>query len=95
MIAVRAGAYFDTSAVPDRTIERQYLDANKLGLSGGASLHAAGWRFDAALDGIIPTTRTVANNAMDVMGFTPLVNKAPGDYRGTLLTFELAAARRF
>ena len=31
----------------------------------------------------------------DVMGFTPLVNKAPGDYRGTLITFELAAARPF
>ena len=94
-LAVRGGAYVDTAAVPDRTIERQYIDSNKLGLSAGASLHAAGWRFDAALDGIIPTTRTVTNNAMDVMGFTPLVNKAPGDYRGTLLTLELAAARPF
>ncbi|HUS33270.1 MAG TPA: outer membrane protein transport protein, partial [Kofleriaceae bacterium] len=95
VLALRAGTYFDTSAVPDRTIERQYLDTDKLGLSGGASLRAGGWRFDAALDGVIPTTRTVENNAMDVMGFTPLVNKAPGDYRGTLITFEVAAARPF
>ncbi|HTL36667.1 MAG TPA: outer membrane protein transport protein [Kofleriaceae bacterium] len=94
-LALRAGTYFDTTAVPDRTIERQYLDSNKLGLSAGTTLRAAGWRFDAALDGIIPTTRTVENNATDVMGFTPLVNTAPGDYRGTLITFELSAARPF
>jgi long-chain fatty acid transport protein len=94
-VAVRAGAYFDTAAVPDRTLERQYLDTNKLGLSAGTSVGLGSWRFDAALDGIIPTTRTVENNAMDVMNFTPLVNKAPGDYRGTLITFELAAARPF
>lgn len=94
-LAVRAGTYLDTAAVPDRTLERQYLDTNKVGLSAGTSLRAAGWRFDLALDSIIPTTRTVENNAMDVMGFTPLVNIAPGDYRGTLIMFELSAARPF
>jgi long-chain fatty acid transport protein len=94
-VAVRGGAYFDTTAVPDRTLERQYLDSNKLGLSAGTSMRVGSWRFDAALDGIIPATRTVKSNAMDVMGFTPLSNKAPGDYRGTLITFELAAARPF
>ena len=94
-IAVRAGGYFDTYAVPDRTIERQYVDSNKVGLSAGASLHAAGWRFDTAFDGIIPRTRTVPDNTADVMGVSALVNKSPGEYRGTLLTFELAAARQF
>jgi long-chain fatty acid transport protein len=94
-LGVRAGAYFDTKAVPDRAIERQYLDSDKVGLSVGTSVRLAGWRFDAALDGIIPRTHTIEHNAMDVMGFTPLVNKAPGDYRSALITFELAAARPF
>ena len=92
-VAVRAGTYFDQSAVPDRTIERQYLDSNKVGISAGASLRAAGWRFDAALDGIVPSTRTVPDNASDVMGVGALQNKAPGAYSGTLITFELAAVR--
>ncbi len=94
-VSVRAGTYFDQYAVPERTIERQYLDSNKVGLSGGASFRASEWTFDLAVDGIIPTTRTVENNAAEVMNFTPLVNKAPGDHRGTLITFELAAARQF
>ena len=92
-IAVRAGVYFDESAVPDRTIERQYFDTNKLGVSVGASLRALGWRFDAAIDGIVPATRTVADNANEVMGVSALQNKAPGQYSGTLITFELAATR--
>lgn len=95
MVRLRAGAYFDMYAVPDQSLERQYLDTNKVGLSAGTSLLAGGWRFDAAVDGVIPTTRTVDSNATAVMGFTPLVNKAPGDYRGQLFTFELAAARPF
>jgi long-chain fatty acid transport protein len=94
-VALRAGAYYDTAAVPDRTIERQYTDSDKIGLAGGASVSVGGWRFDAAVDGLIPQTRTVPNNSAEVMGFTPLLNKAPGDYRGTLVTFELAVARPF
>jgi long-chain fatty acid transport protein len=94
-LAVRGGAYFDTAAVPDRTLTRQYTDANKLGLSAGASLRAAPWRFDAAIDGVIPHTRTVPDNSADVQGVPALANKAPGDYRGTLLTLELAVARQF
>lgn len=95
LLSLRAGAYYDQYAVPDLTLERQYLDSNKVGLSAGASFHASSWRFDMAVDGIIPSTRTIENNVDEVMNFTPLVNKAPGDHRGTLITLELAAARQF
>jgi len=94
-LQLRAGGYYDTPAVPDRTLERQYSDSHKFGVSAGATLHAVGWRFDIAGDSIIPRTRTVENNAAAVMGFGALVNKAPGDYIGGLITFELAAARQF
>ena len=81
--------------MPDATAERQYSDSHKVGLSVGASVQAAGWRFDTAVDGIIPRTRSVPYNAQEVAGVGALRNKAPGDYRGTLITFELAASRRF
>ncbi len=94
-VQVRAGAYYDSPAVPDLTLERQYSDSHKLGVSLGTSVHAAGWRFDLAADGIIPRTRHIADNSDDVMGIEALQNAAPGDYTGSLLTFELAAARAF
>ena len=94
-LAVRAGTYVDTAAVPDRTIERQYLDSTKLGVAAGASYAIADWRVDAALDVVVPSTRTVPNNTMATAAFPSDRNKAPGDYAGTLVTFELAAARRF
>lgn len=93
--AVRAGAYVDTNAVPDRTIERQYLDLLKIGLSAGATLHAAGWRIDSALDVGVPGSRTVPNNHMATSAFPADRNKAPGEYKGTLITFELAVAHGF
>jgi len=91
-LAVRAGAYFDTAAVPDRTIERQYLDSDKLGIAVGGSLHTAGWRVDAAVDVVLPSTRTVPDNTAATMAFPADTNIAPGDYKGTLITFELAVA---
>lgn len=95
-IALRAGGYFDTAAVPDRSIERQYSDSNKIGVSAGASFKLGAWRLDTALDAIVPRgARIVPNNSAEVMGFTPLVNKAPGEYKGSLVTFELAVARPF
>jgi long-chain fatty acid transport protein len=93
--ALRAGTYYDTPAVPDRTLERQYSDTHKVGVSVGSSIHAGAWRFDMAADGIVPRTRHVEHNADEVMGFTVLQNKAPGNYIGSLITFELAAARQF
>jgi long-chain fatty acid transport protein len=94
--AIRGGVYLDTPAVPDRTIERQYLDSTKLGIAAGGSVRFATWRIDTAIDLVLPSTRSVPNNRADTMGFTPsIANKAPGDYKGTLVTFELAVARTF
>jgi long-chain fatty acid transport protein len=95
-LSARAGTYFDSAAVPDFSIERQYADSNKVGIAAGGSVRTGPWRFDAAVDGIIPRTRTVPNTSMQALGGVgALANKAPGDYRGTLVTFELAAAREF
>lgn len=94
-VAIRAGAYFDSAAVPDFSIERQYTDSNKVGVSAGGGVRSGSWRFDAAIDGIIPRTRRVPNTSDRAAGVGALANKAPGDYRGTLVTFELAAAREF
>lgn len=94
-VQVRAGAYYDSPAVPDVTLERQYSDSHKLGVSLGTSVHAAGWRFDLAADGIIPRNRHIPDNSDDVMGVETLQNTAPGDYVGSLITFELAASRPF
>lgn len=93
--AVRAGTYYDTPAVPDYSLERQYSDSHKFGVSVGASVRAGAWRFDIAADSTIPRTRIVPDNREDVMGFTVLQNKSPGEYRGSFSTFELAAARQF
>lgn len=94
-LSLRGGAYVDTAAVPDRTLERRYLDAHKLGLATGASLSTASWRFDAALDLVLAPTRSVPDNTAATTSFPADRNRAPGDYAGTLLTFELAAAYRF
>ena len=93
--AVRAGAYIDTNAVPDRTIERQYFDLLKIGVSAGASVRTSGWRFDGAVDFGPPNTRSVPNNHAATSAFPADRNKAPGDYKGTLLTIELAVAHAF
>jgi long-chain fatty acid transport protein len=89
---LRGGAYFDSAAVPDRTIERQYLDSDKIGVAVGTSLHLAGWRLDAALDTVVPSTRTVPDNTSATSAFPADRNKAPGDYSGTLVTFEVGVA---
>src|SRR5262249_47137458 len=94
-LVVRAGAYLDTAAVPDRTIERQYLDSNKIGVAAGAGYRIGSWRAEAAIDVVLPSTRTVPNNVAPTMAFPAERNKAPGDYAGTLVTFELGVARAF
>lgn len=92
-VALRAGAYVDTAAVPDRTIERQYLDSRKIGVAGGGSFRFGAWRVDAAVDFVLPNTRTVPQNTATTPDYDRA--KAPGDYRGTLLTFEASVARVF
>ena len=66
--AVRAGAYYDTHAVPDRTIERQYTDNNKIGLSSRREhqVQARGASIPPSTVSCL-ATRTVPNNAVEVM----------------------------
>lgn len=92
--ALRGGFYHDTQAVPDRTIERQYLDSPKFGLSLGSSIGFGSWRLDLGVDGTGGGGRTVPDNSAEVTGFPPLENIAPGEYKGTVITFEAAAVRR-
>ncbi len=94
-VALRGGTYIDTSAVPDRTIERQYYDTLKYGFATGASVTYNAWRFDVALDGIVAPARTVPDNTVETTNFPADRNTAPGTYSGTLVTFELTAAYRF
>lgn len=91
---VRAGAYLDGNAVPDRTIERQYLDDTKVGGAIGGGLVLGAWRVDAALDVLAGPPRTVPDNRGDVGMFTGLANVAPGEHSGRVITVELAVARR-
>lgn len=93
-LALRAGAYVDGNAVPDRTIERQYLDDTKLGGALGAGLTRGRWRLDLAVDLLTGPPRTVPDNRAEVGPFTSLANVAPGEHSGSVLTFELALARR-
>ncbi|CAN5873603.1 outer membrane protein transport protein [soil metagenome] len=92
-VAVRGGAYYDTSAVPDRTSERQYLDSNKIGVSAGGSFRTGPWRIDTAVDFLLPNTRTIPQNTPATPDYERA--KAPGDYKGTLFTFEASVARVF
>ena len=93
-VTLRAGAYVDTSAVPDRTIERQYLDANKFGGSLGAGIEIARWRVDVAVDVAGGPARTVPDNSDEVGAFSGRANLAPGEHEGQVLSFELALTRR-
>jgi long-subunit fatty acid transport protein len=96
-LALRAGGYFDTNAIPDYTIERQYIDREKFGLSYGASFGVGAWRVDFGGDllGVVGgSPRTVPDNSADVGGFGALRNVSPGEYSSKLLTFELAVVRR-
>ena len=55
----------------------------------------AAWQFDYAIDVVLAGTRVVPNNDLATQTFPADRNIAPGDYKGTLLTFELGAAAAF
>jgi long-chain fatty acid transport protein len=92
-LALRAGTYFDSSAVPDRTIERHYLDDNKFGIAGGASLTLRKWRIDAALDVVLPGARRVDDNRMEVGPWPERGNIAPGVHAGSVFSLAFAVSR--
>jgi long-chain fatty acid transport protein len=86
-VAVRGGLLFDGSAVPDRTIERQYLDAPKYGLATGASFVLSRRAvLDVALHAVGGPKRTVPDTAMDIPDWEAQQNIAPGEHSGSVLT---------
>lgn len=92
--ALRGGVYFDTNAIPDQNIERQYVDRDKLGASLGFGVGRGTWRFDLGADFTGGAGRTVPDNSADVGAFPELANAAPGEYSSLLFTLEAAVVRR-
>lgn len=92
-LTVRAGAYFDSNAVPDRTIERQYLDDQKLGVAAGASVTLGPWRADLGVDVVLPGSRTVPDNRADLASWPERANVAPGEHAGSVLGLAFAVVR--
>jgi len=102
-LAVRAGVTYDTNAVPDSTIERQFFDDDKLMAAvGGSYLIAGAWRVDTAFEAGIPLgARNVPDNFDELgswtnfgtgVGVSPQsrANSSPGKHESSLYTFELA-----
>ncbi len=87
-LIVRGGLAFDSSAVPDRTIERQYLDADKFGLAAGASIGLSKRMIlDLGLNAVGGPARQVPDTTADVPGSWPSQrNLAPGDHNGQVFT---------
>jgi long-chain fatty acid transport protein len=90
---LRGGYTFDGTAVPDRTIDRTFLDAPKHCVAVGASLKLREWfTLDAAFEGVVSPVRHVPRND-DAYGttFGGRANIAPGDHDGQIYTLEIAA----
>ena len=93
-LALRGGVLFDQNAVPDLTIQRQYLDGNKLGVAAGGSYQVASRVIvDVTADVAGGPTRKVPDNSSTVpTGWGAQVNFAPGEHAGQV--FTLAAGAR-
>jgi len=87
-LMIRAGALYDQNAVPDRTIERQYLDADKFGGSLGTSVTLSQRVIlDLAADVVGGPARTVPDNAADIPDEWPQQETlAPGEHNGQVFT---------
>ena len=94
-VRIRGGAWFDSNAVPDRTIERIYLDNDKVGISGGAGLRLGKWAVDFAADVGLPNKRTIADNRASNVGWPDMQNRAPGEHSGSIYSGELTFRRMF
>lgn len=92
-LSVRGGMTYDTSAVPDRTVERQYLDNDNvlLGL-GTTAVVSAAWSLDFSAEYLVERPREIANNTAEARdaGWIGRANVAPGTYEGSLWTAMLA-----
>lgn len=90
-LQVRGGVLYDGSAVPDLTIERQYLDAPKFGVAAGASyLLSPRLILDLGLDAVGGPARTVPVTGDDVPANWPEQrNIAPGDHSGSVFSLGL------
>jgi len=87
-VALRVGGLYDGNAVPDRTIDRQYLDAPKFGAAAGASFRLSSRTvLDLALHAVGGPKRTVDDNSTEVPSWDAQQNVAPGEHSGSVLTF--------
>ena len=91
-ITGRAGFVYDTRAVTKRSMERQFLDSDKMLASVGASYQfLASWRVDLAFETTLPADPLVIeDNSAEVGTWTRLKNVSPGEHSGSLHTFEIA-----
>lgn len=86
-LAIRGGLLYDGNAVPDNTIDRQYLDGQKFGVSGGAGFRLSKKvTLDACASAVAGPTRTVADNTAESMNWGLPLNEAPGEHSGQVFT---------
>ncbi|MCA9677242.1 MAG: outer membrane protein transport protein, partial [Myxococcales bacterium] len=85
---VRGGVLWDGNAVPDRTIERQYLDSSKYSASLGATFGVSSRMvLDVGADAVFGPKRVVADNSGSVSAQWPeQVNTSPGEHSGQVFT---------
>ena len=97
-LALRGGYTFDGNAVPDRNLERQYLDDDKHLIAVGGSYEVNGrFGIDGAFEMLLPLgARHVPDNAGEVgAGRTDQQNVNPGDHEGKLFTLALTGRVAF
>jgi long-chain fatty acid transport protein len=94
-LALRGGYTLDGNAVPDRTIDRTFLDQRKHCVAVGLGWEMREWvTFDVALESVFGPVRHVPDNSADYAGpggFGSRANVAPGDHEGQIYSLELAA----
>jgi long-chain fatty acid transport protein len=100
-LELRAGFTFDSNAVPDHTIERQYLDSEKYGYAVGVSYaFTRSWRLDSAVEIFAGgPVRHVPDNTKEYMDAgwpaNDWANPAPGEHHGQVYTLDLAVQYKY
>lgn len=88
-MALRGGVFYDGNAVPDLTIERQYLDAPKFGVAFGlAYVISKKLILDLGLDAMGGPARKVPETTSDDVpaNWPHQRNIAPGEHSGSVFT---------